>query len=183
MHFQWRETQMVYGFNRKFNSLFRRARVIFLAFCWMIGIGSGILFAANFGHLFTSLMYCALNSTGSIVGFVSVLLFPFLVSAFAVFISRPWLLFGICFLKGFSFSAASFGMLLAFPSGGWLLRQLLMFSSLASLPLLFWYWLRHISSEAEYSSCRSMFVFSLLILIGSVDVCCVSPFLAMLIKS
>ena len=174
---------MVCGSNRRFNSLFRRVRVIFLAFCWMIGIESGILFAAHFGHLFTPLMYCALGSTGSIVGFFSVLLLPFLVSAFAVFISRPGLLFGICFVKGFSFSSASLGMLLAFPSGGWLIRQLLMFSSLASLPLLFWFWLRHISDEAEYSYCRCLLVFSLLILIGSVNVCCVSPFLAMLINS
>ena len=162
---------------------FRRYCALLLALCWLAGIVSGILLAAVADTSIGSLMCRAVYSPVSIVGIFSILLLPFLFSALAVYIFKPWLLYVIAFFKGISVSYVACGMLLAFSSEGWLLCQLLMFSDLVGLPLLFWYWLCHLGRECEYSSARSFFVFSLLFLIGSIDICCVSPFLAKLINS
>ena len=174
---------MAYDFNYESIRFRRKLSVIFLALFWILGIALGIVYAAVCRSHVASLMRGFLSGTVSIVGLLCVSVIPFLFSAFAVLISKPRILFLVAFGKGFFFSFVSCGFLFSLGSAGWLFRLLLMFSDLVSMPVLFWYWQRHISGEACFSAVQSLFVASLLILIGSIDFCCVSPFLALLINS
>lgn len=161
--------------------LLRKLPVFLLAFCWIGSILLGIYLGSD-ASVFNALMYRAFCSPVSIVGLVSVLLLPFLFSAFAVYIARPSLLLAVCVWKGFSFSFLSVGLLRIFSSGGWLLRQLLMFSSLCQLSVLYWFWIHHISGERKFSLGKAVAVVALFVLIGCADYCCISPFLASIIN-
>ena len=161
----------------------RRGSTLVLALFWISGILSGVAAFCFAGNPLLPMMRGILDGSVSIVGLLCVTVFPFLVSAFAVYICAPWLLFAVSFLKGFLFGFLSAAILVAFGSAGWLIRWFLMFSELVSLPLLYWFWVRNISGERGFSGAEVLVILSLLILIGSVDYCCISPFLAMLINS
>ena len=169
-------------FRRDSGSIFRRFLVFVLACFWLGGIVSGIALAQNGKPVIFPLMCRTWFSPVSIVCFFGVLLLPFLFSAFAVFISEPWLLFLVALVKGYSFSYVSFGMLLTHPCDGWLLRQLFMFSDLLCLPFLFWYWQNSLSWQRGFPLRRTLWALFVPVLIGSLDVCFVTPFLAVLIN-
>lgn len=153
-----------------------------LAFFWLTGLVSGILVCLSAGDSFVSWMRSTVYWSVSIVGLLFVTIFPFLISAFAVFISRPGLLLPICFCKAFLFSLVSMGTVQAFGSAGWLIRCLLLFSDCVSVPLLYWYWLRFLPGTRTFCGWETVAILALGALIGSVDYRIISPFLVHLIK-
>lgn len=70
----------------------------------------------------------------------------------------------------------------AYGSAGWLVRWLLMFSDILTLPLLCLFWLRAFSHERSQSLCFAAAVGVIAVFIGSLDYTVVSPFAAMLIS-
>ena len=174
---------MAFRFNYEISVLLRKASVILLALFWTVGIALGIWSAYTCGSNHIFLMRSVPFGTVSIVSLMCVSVFPFLLSAFTVFLSHSKALLAIALVKGFFFSYISACLLFGFGSGDWLMRLLLMFSNICCLPILFWYWMRHISGDVSFSPWLTLFVASMLFLIGSIDFCCVSPFLAMLINS
>lgn len=154
-----------------------------LALFWICGILCGASLFLMAGSSNASLMRGLVSGSVSIVGLLGVTVLPFLISAYAVSISEPKLLFPVCFGKAFCFSYVSAGILWSFGSAGWLIRWLLMFSEFLTLPVLYGYWQRHISGKHPFSGMETGCILALLILIGSVDYRCISPFLAMLINS
>lgn len=126
-------------------------------------------------------MRAAANGRVSITGLLSAFLLPLLFSAFAVYISQPWLLVPVAFGKAFSFSYLAFGVTLAFGSAGWLVRSLLMFSDCLTLPLLWWFWLCCIRAS-DRDALRSFLVTcTAALMIGCLDYGAVSPLLRNLI--
>lgn len=160
----------------------RKGCRFFLAFSWLAGLACGILVYLSAGNFLLSLMRSTLYVPVSIVGLLCVTTFPFLLSAFAVFLSKPVLLLPICFGKAFLFAFASIGILQAFGSAGWLLRWLLLFSDCASIPLLYWFWLRYLPGYRSLSGWEAASMLSLWLLIGSVNYSVISPLLARLIE-
>lgn len=161
----------------------RKGSACFLALSWFLGLLSGAAIFFSAGIAYFSWMRGVLHGSVSIVGLLCVTVLPFLLSAFAVFISEPWLLLPISFGKALLFSFISLCVLESFGSAGWLVRWLLMFSDLLFVPVLYWFWHRHISGEHCFSGSVSLLLLSLCILIGSIDFCYVSPYLANLIYS
>lgn len=159
----------------------RKGCRFFLACFWLSGALCGILASLSAGRTLVSLMRGTLFVPVSIVGMLCATALPFLLSAFAVFLSRPVLLLTICFGKAFLFAFVSMGIFQAFGSAGWLLRWFLLFSDYASVPLLYWFWLRHISGERPLDGWETALLCSLALLIGSVNFSVISPFLAGLI--
>lgn len=155
-------------------------RSTILALFWISGLIAGAAAYFFAGHFLSSLMHGILSGSVSIVSLLCVTVLPFLFSAFAVYICEPRLLYPICFGKAFLFSVVSMAVWISFGSAGWLVRWLLMFSDLVSLPLLYLFWLRHISGQRSFSGLEILLVASACMLIGSVDYCCISPFVAML---
>lgn len=159
----------------------RKGSVSFLAFGWILGLVSGFLFSLYAGDSLSTTMRAAASGCVSIPGLLSAIFLPLLFSAFAVYISQPWLLIPIAFGKAFLFSYLGVGVMAAFGSAGWLIRWLLMFSDSCSLPLLWWYWLRAVSGQRCFAVRNTAAAFAVALIIGSVDYCMVSPVLANLI--
>ena len=147
---------------------------------WSAGLFFGTSIFRFSGSVSSSVMHGLLEDSVSIVSLFSVSFLPFLFSAFAVSIGLPWLLFPICFAKALCFSYVSAAIMTGFHCAGWLVRLLFMFNDLLSVPMLFLYGLRNIVHTGRIHLWELLMVFSALLLIGSIDYCFVSPFLAML---
>lgn len=163
------------------SNLWRKGCRFYLACFWLSGFLCGILVYLYAGRTLVSMMRSTLRVSVSIVGMLCVTTLPFLLSAFAVFLSKPALLLPICFGKAFLLAFVSIGMLQAFGSAGWLLRWILLFSDFVYVPLLYCFWLRHISGVRPLDSWETALMCSLGLLIGSVNFSVISPFLAGLI--
>ena len=117
---------------------------------WILGLGfGGLAFGYGKDHL-VSLMPLVLSSQLSIVGLCACALLPYLFSVFAVYLSLPWMLIPICFAKACSFAYISCGVYQVFGSGSWLVHWLLLFVDTMSIPVLYLYWLRHISGFRSF---------------------------------
>ena len=159
----------------------RKGASVFLAFFWFFGLVAGVLTALSASDLLSASMRTAVFSRVSILGLASAVFLPFLFSAFAVYIQCPFLLLPIAFAKAFLFSYLGLGVIEAFGSAGWLIRVLLMFSDIVLLPVLFWFWIRYISGDSRYGSRATAVCISVAALVGSIDYCVISPFMANLI--
>ena len=160
----------------------RNRSLLMLAFSCASGLFLGLFLASFSDASFFSLMRMAVSCRVSIVGLFAVSYLPFLISAFAVFIRKPRLLYAVMFIKMLLIAFCGLSCLAAYPSAGWLVRILLQFSDLLLVPVLCWFSLRHVCGagnlKRDFSFCTALFVF-----VCSLDYCVVSPFLVMLIDN
>lgn len=155
---------------------------IYLACSFLTGLISGACIAAAASSSLFPTMRAATPGCVSISGLLLATLLPLLFSAFAVYIRQKWLLIPIAFSKAFLFAFLGVAFMSAFGSAGWLVRWLLMFSDILTLPLLCFFWLRAFSQERSQSLCFAVAVGVIAVFIGSLDYTVVSPFAAMLIS-
>ena len=155
----------------------RKVSTIILAFCWCAGLLTGCFLANHAGNIHSSMMRRAVSCPVSIASLV-VLLLPFLFSAFAVYVSQYWLLVPIVFWKAMSFSRVACWITAAYGSAGWLMRFLLMFTDLFTLPLLVLFWLRYGGKGRRLTALSALAYCAAAVSIGSVDFWIISPFLA-----
>ncbi|MBQ7415636.1 MAG: hypothetical protein IJW14_01200 [Oscillospiraceae bacterium] len=144
---------------------------------WLLGIVLGGLSAAQAEDVLVPLIRDGAGRYASVVGLLATTLLPFLLSAFAVSLSEPWLLLIISTCKAFSFAFCAFGVSLAFGPSGWLVRFLFLFSDLCLIPLLYLYWLRHIRGECRHIPWELPLCLSAALAVGMVDYWFISPFL------
>jgi len=156
--------------------------VFSLACFYFVGLILGGCMFYVAGDSFRSLMRAADYSRMSIVCLLPVLLLPFLFSAFAVYIHQSWLLAPICFLKAFFFAFVYVGFSVSFADAGWLVRFFLMFSDIATLPLLWLFWLRVLSEDFRFRSGAVLGIFTAAAAIGCFDFMVVSPYGAQFIS-
>lgn len=159
----------------------RKYHIIFLAFVWVFGLFCGVGLSHCAGDSFPSLMRRTALSSVSIVNLLTVSLLPFLFSAFAVYIHSYAFLAALCFIKGCLFAFVSSGIFLAFDSAGWLIRLLLMFSDLACLIPLWWFWISYFHDRRRGSYAMLIKCGMIAVLIVSLDYLYVSPLLVKLI--
>ena len=158
----------------------RRGITLILASFFFLGQLLGVWFSGSASELLFSTMRMLPGSHASIIGLLSAAVLPFLFSACAVYLRQPLILIPIAFWKAFLFSYIGFGLFRAWGSAGWLLLGLTMFSSLSSMPVLCWYWLRHIGGRPfEPGVC--CLILGGLVVIGIIDYCLIVPFLANII--
>lgn len=103
---------------------------------------------------------------------------PFLLSAVAVYGCCPALLFALAFLKGFSTGFVGLAIQQAFLPGGWLVRWLLCFSGLHSLPVLYGLWLRSLSRREQISFSTVLWLMCLAGILGSISYFMIAPLAA-----
>ena len=148
----------------------------FLASSFLLGHLLGVWCSGSASDFYLSQMRAAVSGRVSIVGLLSCSLLTFLVSALTVYLGRRIFLIPIAFLKAFFFSYAGYRLYLAWGQAGWLVTGLTMFSSLCSLPVLYWYWRRCLEAgRFEWPVFRR--VLALLLVIGLVDFYGIMPFL------
>lgn len=156
----------------------RRSRNWFLALFWSLGLVLGCILFSRTDSVVLSLMRGAPDSSVSVVSLLGVITLPFLVSAFAVYLGRHRLLYTIAFCKGALFTCVSLGVWTAFGAAGWLVRFLLMFSDILTVPLLFLYWIRNLEGEGRWDPRETAAFIGIAAGIGILDICFIAPFLA-----
>lgn len=157
----------------------RKFYAFLLAVCWFAGLVCGFLVFLGTGDSVFRLMRSAPLGSVSFVGLLICSLLPFLISAFAVFLSRSVLL-AFSFGKAFLFSFTAAGIARAYGDAGWLVCRMAMFSSFTLLPLLYFLWLRLLSGRMRWTGV--FLLLALAMLIVSVDYRIISPFWASLIE-
>ena len=172
-------TQVLHRF---FFPLQRKWTSVLLACFWSGGLVFAITLFFYAGDSTVSLMRQAACCQVSIVSLLMANLLPFLISALAVYIHKPWLLYGCAFLRSCLLGFISMGTLMAFGTAGWLVRLLLMFSDIGLAVLLYLYWLRYISGLRRFSAVSSGGFAAAALLVSSIDHCLITPFLVRLIN-
>lgn len=160
----------------------RKTAVRLLAISWCLGIILGYLAAVSAKSVISDVVQRCVNADLSVVGVLAVTVLPFLMSAFAVSFSEPWLLLIYSTYKAFSFSFSGWGVCLAYGQSGWLVLFLFLFSDLFVIPLLYLYWLRHIQGDIAPTAWELPLFLSAALLVGAVDYCFIAPFLTSLMK-
>ena len=162
--------------------LWRKFSVWLLALSWVSGLLLGALAANASKDILTPLIYGSVLCDASILGLLCASLLPFLLSAFAVFLSEPWLLLIISTFKAFSFSFCASGVSLAFGQSSWLVRFLFLFSDLCLVPVLCIYWLRHISGRHTVRQWELPACLCAAAVVSCIDYCFIAPFLVSLME-
>lgn len=162
-------------------NFWQRSCKLILAACWILGLIAGMLVAAGAGDSFSLMMRGVGFSAVSIPGLLLVTALPFLLTALAVFLSQPWMLLLLVFVKAFSFSFCASGIMAVYGSASWLVRFLLMFADGCTLPLLMWLWLRHGDLSGKQVSRDLAVCTAAALALGLLEICAVSPFAAMLL--
>ena len=163
-------------------SFMRKTSHCFLAFSWLLGLGAGGLIYRSSGESLSSLMLLAATGQMSIVSLFLRTSLSFLISAFAVYFSKPRFLFAVSFLRAFLYGYVVCGVFGAYETCGWLIRWLLLFSDTFVCVLLYVYISRHITGLRGFSF-RSLLCCELLLgLLISIDFYVVSPFLRQILS-
>ena len=157
-----------------------RGSALALATFFFLGHLLGLLTAGSAGDFFRSAMRTVVSSRVSIIGLLSSAVLPFLFSAFAAYLGRPFLLFPTAFWKAFLFSYMGSGLFAAWGSAGWLITLLVMFGSLCSMPVLYWYWLRCLSGR-RFDVAVFCLLLGILVAVSLVHYYLMVPFLARII--
>ncbi len=111
-----------------FSGTCRKGKPMVLAFCWALGLFLGCgLFRCSDASL-SAAVYAAGELPLGLLSALGCGVLPFAAVAFAVSVDQLWLLYGIGFAKAFCFSWVSCCCLAAWPSGGWMVRWLLLFT-------------------------------------------------------
>ena len=136
-----------------------------LALAWLAGMAAGAwLFIGNPP---VSLMHRTVPV--SIVRLLVSAFFPFLLSASAVLLFSPRVIPVLGFLRAMVYGYVELGICRGAS------RWLLFFSQSAALPLFYWALLHHIGGERSIGFWDLFFLLSLIVLIGSMDYCMISP--------
>ena len=151
-----------------------RSDVTLLFFFWLAGLVIGTLVLVPDPPL----MRPQPQAGVSIVSAIVTTILPFLLAALAVHINRKKLIWFICFLKAFSFAFCGALIWSSYAGAGWLVRFLLMFTDICTLPVFCWYCIRSFSTakRGDLAVCILISLTS-----AGIDHFVVSPFLAKLI--
>lgn len=152
-----------------------------LAFSWFLGMILGILAASAASEALIPMMYQSVQCSVSSPGLLVAAVVPFLLSAFAVSLSKPQLLLIVSLLKAFSYGYCACGISLTFGQSSWLVRLLFLFSDHILIPMLYLYWVRHIQGCTDRRLSELWCFIAFALLVAGIDCYFVAPFLVTLI--
>ena len=113
---------------------------MFLALAWFSGLVLALLlFSGNADVL--SVLTTAADSQIFFWSLLLNMMLPLLLSAFAVFFWGLHSILVLCFCKALTYGSVAVGVFNAFPSSGWLIRWMLLFSSTLCNFLNYYFWL------------------------------------------
>lgn len=161
-----------------FNRFWLKKRTTFLIVFWTAGCISGILFALCADFEGSVLFSDAVRQSVTLRRILLVEMLPFIVCALAISSSEHWIIPFLGGMKGFAFCFNACAISTVFGESGWLIRSLLLFSDMLTVPLFYWFCLRYYVGDG--SSLRREWPFWLIILIaiGCMDFLFVAPFLS-----
>lgn len=145
-----------------------------LAFFFSAGLICGTYFFFRTDSIVISLMRVIPDGSVSIISLYLILFLPFLVSLVSCILDSV-LVFPICFCRAFLFSYIHSGFVLCFPSTGWLMRWLVLFSDGMGLAVLYLFWQRQLRNRKDGISLLCLTA-SVLLLIGLFDFYIILPY-------
>ena len=158
-----------------FSSLFRKGSIVILAFFLFTGLLMGSRLSEALDPSILPMMRASAMQSVSIVSMLSVLLLPFLLSAFFHSTCTAWLIIPICFLKGLCFGFCQTLICSSFAGAGWLVYFLLMFSDILTLPVLIFFWISCLD-RAGHTLKRLLFCVAAVLFIVTVDCQFITPY-------
>ena len=164
------------------HSVYCRICIFILASIWIVAIVCGMFYAsANREAIGFSILDVSMQSV-SPTGLAIILLLPLTVSVIAVSFRFRWILYLVCGAKGFALGYCLFCIQLTFKYAGWLVYPLLLFSDIAMLIPLFWFWIRAITHIDKQPFSDAVVLLLAAAAIGCIDLFFVSPYLISLIQ-
>lgn len=157
--------------------------LLHLALCAVFGAIFGALFTATADPYYLLMMRSAASSPVSIVGLMVVALMPFLICLLAVSLTKPLLIYPICFCRIFLYSAGAQAIHLSFGSAGWLMGFLVQFSDFCLIPVLFFFAFRILAGKRRSFPRDAWICLGISVLIIVFDRCIISPFTVRLIDT
>jgi len=146
--------------------LFRKSCILILAFSLFAGLVFGSRLYVDSEASVASLMRVSGIQNVSIVSHLSVLLLPFIFSAFISSTRAVWMILPVSFLKGLSFGFSQAAICSSFAGAGWLIYFFLMFSNIMTLPVLVFFWIRTLNGNAHTMSPLFYCVLAVLLIIA-----------------
>ena len=151
-----------------------------VALCCLISSGFGVLCSTALSPIYISLMHISAGRSVSIVGSFVAVVVPYFVSVLVVTNFKRWLIYAICSVRIFLFTAAYFAISAGFGSAGWLIGLMLLFPDITLIPMLIFMSIRQfLGLSAKRDRVLAMVYIGV---IGILNYCTVSPFLAMIIE-
>ena len=151
--------------------------VYLLAFIWTFGLSGGILFSLKAEPLFTSRMCAGVLTSVSIPGLLLLMIFPFILSLFAIRFRAMWAVFILALLKSFIYGFSRCMIIHIYFRAGWLVNILLFFSDTAISLLLLWYWISCLAHAGKWTLKTCFGLCAGAVLICVLDCCFVLPVL------
>ena len=153
----------------------------FLAISVLISSGFGVIFAATADQSFLHLMRLAASHPVSIIGSFLAVVVPYVISVLVITNSKPWLIYLTIAVRIFLFSSAYWAIASSFGTASALVSFLLLFPDIFLIPVLLWLAISSLSGNSS----RILVLLSLVYigLIGMINYCAVSPFLAKIINT
>lgn len=153
----------------------------FLIGIWFAGLSLGFIAVRFHGDTLVSCLSQAVGSPASIATpFMA--LFPLLISALAVILLHPGLLYIICFVRGTVLTMMLQALVCVFDDGACLAAVFLLFSSLSFSPVLLWYWWRRLCLRMVCFKPDTVVCVMAGLIIGGIDYWFISPFLVDIIN-
>ena len=165
---------------RRICNLFIQPASILCIF-WLAGLAGGAFIATGLDETHLLLMRPTSSYGLSIIRQLATVFLPFLFAAYAVSIDKPKLLLVLCFIKAFAFSFCGFLIFRIYNTAGWLVRILMLFTDIFTVPVFYWYCLRHIDGQTLYSKKDLIICILLATFLACFDYLIISPFSAELI--
>ena len=153
-----------------------RIHLLLVSFAWCIGLIAGSLFATYTTTIHNSLTQMLSNSHLSVLGFVALQIFPFLLSAFLLRMFDYKAIIPLIICKAFSFGFCACFFIAHFDYSGWLLRWLFLFSDSVSSVFLIWFWIRCVNGYMKRRQNDLMLCIIFVLIIGFIDSYYISPF-------
>ena len=155
-------------------------KVYSVAVLWCLGFLLGFCLCAKSNPIIFSLMRQAAARPMSIVGLLSIICIPYLLTALAVQYNKILTVVLLAFLKAFLFGFSFCCIRFSFEYLHWIIQPMLMFTDIVSTFFLLSIWVNTILGRANLRSVFSGAVVSFFF--GILDILLVSPFLGSLIN-
>ena len=152
-----------------------------LALCAFLGAVFGVFFVFLAGDSLFLLLRCAACCPASVVNLLLAVFLPFALSILLILCYHPWLIYPICLLRFFAFSACAFCILRNFGSAGGLMLFLLQFQEFVLLPCIAWLSIRRLCGLIRIRDC--IYVACAALALVLIQCLLVSPFLVRLIDT
>ena len=161
----------------------RKSGFVLLTVFWLLGISFGLFFISASNAQFSNLIITVSHQKQSLLGLLSVLFVPVLITAVAVYFTIPILIYIYAVIKAVCFSCTLCAIAIVFGNASWLLLLLLLFTDSFVVIFLLFLWYCLFTCKSISAGKLLLIYFGTFSIIGMIDYFLVSPYLVMLMHN